>query len=1407
MKQRLLLALLVLFASVGSTWGQITIEAPANSGDIKVQFTADLREVVGTVPAVSGFTLAENAWTSTNNTVTITIPTTSSTGATYTITRAEGSNYTGITVTNTTKNTGKISISDAVITSFTCKENGLEKLTVTSAANLTTLDCSKNKIDNSNWDLSTSAPKLTSLTCNDNELTGTINLGTEVTSINCTENKLTGVTGGKIDTDGSSKLTITAGTQTATYGQTEASHLPHANEWFDITKMFVVPSASSREAQAATPVTLGFYTDASKVKVNSIKKMVNGSKTNANYITNSGVNNNEYKFYSSSNGYEYGSYVLELGTTETGKTGITYEINFLVAPAKFTLTTSQDDGIDEITVTSSAATKVGNFTYTYSGSGNTKTAYQGNLLTVSSTLEDNYSFAKYTNLDGLKTDDDATKVTTMEVTGTKSKVATEQIISFKATSTIAQRTLTLVPVAADGSYTVTRKDGKPIENNKVPHGTEIVIEAFPNPDCEVDVIKIGSTEYTTSGSTYKIIDNKVSCTVAVNTTIAVTFKKKTASGVKVTVYAPNFTKVTVNSNYIWQKEVGAGQVVAFGTEQPLNSHTFTVAVESNGSNSIKVNSITMNNTTNGTVVDNGATFTVAETVTAVTFVVDAIEQEEPVFIPTGTEQTVKYDGSAKTFAYTTNPAGETFTLSYAKKNDSSYDEAVTTAPTNVGEYKVQYKKKYADTWLPTGETIYTLKIEKADLTLSLPSISMVTTNGITKYQLSGGSASFNNRSVTGSFTIYNGPSENTSLIVPDANKDKSHTVTVKFVPKSAQDKANYNEATATVTINVSGKDAVKTYTVKGTLTNGITVSVYNGNASLNSSSISSGISVAEGSNIRLVFKVPDGKQIDDILNDTGATPTTLKNGSNWSDNTLTLSALDKNINFALQVSDVAAKSKFKITVAKDYETTYDGTVKSVVPNESSTTYFTVMKADDNAPANGTYTLVYAYKQNGQVVKSPTNAGTYDVEITVQPAGNLASTYQATTASMKMIVKKATPEINTPPTASVVGKGAKLSSSILTGGSASVPGTFVWAAPETIVEATGKFVVIFKPTDSTNYEEAYGTGEKMAEVKVTDKAVLSISQNEHCTIKVTAGNKTYSNGETIPVGTTITITATPAATYKVTKILVNGTAISGTTYTTTAAPINISVEVEQEFTVSVSTLLKGIELVLPPTSNVVKKGESYSFSVKGLAADLANLVVSDGTNIYTGTNGAYTISNITANKTITVTMKAGTAPTQVEAVIEANLSTQGKSMGTVTVTKISSLRADAVDSSIQKFYYGDKIRITATPAAGCRFVGWEGRTETSSVIDVTITDTSYKFKAVFAGSPTGAEVIEGVDIYGSNGEIVVKCDGAARITIVSMNGQSKQQEISGDTRIPAGAGIYGIVFEQGKNVMRTKVAVK
>lgn len=508
--------------------------------------------------------------------------------------------------------------------------------------------------------------------------------------------------------------------------------------------------------------------------------------------------------------------------------------------------------------------------------------------------------------------------------------------------------------------------------------------------------------------------------------------------------------------------------------------------------------------------------------------------------------------------------------------------------------------------------------------------------------------------------------------------------------------------------------------------------------------------------------------------------------------------------FCLFGSAVADKAELVLVSAKDDDHIYDGQVQ-----QFDTEVITVKNKSTNAEVDNLSwndaTITYKEDAIGQTTTAPKNAGTYTVTISRPEDG----TYKAFTATGTMIIKQAEPTIiNWPNTTegdpAKIGKGQPLSSAILTGGVASCKGSFEWVSPATVVNANGQYAIKFVSKDS-NYKDVVSPDD--AYVEISNESILSIASDETYTITVKGSDgKEYKNGQTVPVGITLTFTVTPASTYKLKTLYVNGKAISGSTYTTTAGPIAVKAEMEQEFTVSVSTTLKGIELVLP-SSNVVKKGASYSFSVKGLAADLANLVVSDGTNIYTGTNGAYTISNITANKTITVTMKAGTVPTQVEAVIEANLSTQGKSMGTVTVTKISSLRADAVDSSTQKFYYGDKIRVTATPAAGCRFVGWEGRTETSSVIDVLITETSYKFKAVFAGSPTGAEVIEGVDIYGSNGEIVVKCDGAARITIVSMNGQSKQQEISGDTRIPAGAGIYGIVFEQGNNVMRTKVAVK
>ncbi|NDD81992.1 MAG: hypothetical protein EBZ53_05430 [Verrucomicrobia bacterium] len=66
------------------------------------------------------------------------------------------------------------------------------------------------------------------------------------------------------------------------------------------------------------------------------------------------------------------------------------------------------------------------------------------------------------------------------------------------------------------------------------------------------------------------------------------------------------------------------------------------------------------------------------------------------------------------------------------------------------------------------------------------------------------------------------------------------------------------------------------------------------------------------------------------------------------------------------------------------------------------------------------------------------------------------------------VQKSVPVITAVPTASAILAGEALSNSTLSGGTASVPGTFGWTTPTTVPSATGSYGVTFMPTDTANY---------------------------------------------------------------------------------------------------------------------------------------------------------------------------------------------------------------------------------------------------------------------------------------------------------------------------------------------------
>ncbi len=129
---------------------------------------------------------------------------------------------------------------------------------------------------------------------------------------------------------------------------------------------------------------------------------------------------------------------------------------------------------------------------------------------------------------------------------------------------------------------------------------------------------------------------------------------------------------------------------------------------------------------------------------------------------------------------------------------------------------------------------------------------------------------------------------------------------------------------------------------------------------------------------------------------------------------------------------------------------YDGTAKAV----SATT----------DPTN----LVVWVTYNGSA-SAPTNAGSYTVIGTISDARYYGS------ATNTLVIGKATPSVSDWPTASAIFYGQTLASSTLSGGAASVGGSFAFTSPATVpAVGTTSQGVTFTPADMTNYNTVSST---------------------------------------------------------------------------------------------------------------------------------------------------------------------------------------------------------------------------------------------------------------------------------------------------------------------------------------------
>ena len=153
--------------------------------------------------------------------------------------------------------------------------------------------------------------------------------------------------------------------------------------------------------------------------------------------------------------------------------------------------------------------------------------------------------------------------------------------------------------------------------------------------------------------------------------------------------------------------------------------------------------------------------------------------------------------------------------------------------------------------------------------------------------------------------------------------------------------------------------------------------------------------------------------------------------------------------------------------------TISGTPSSAIVGIAYTFTPTTSNATTISLTAGTLPLGLSLNaSSGTITGTPTTAGTYSgIQITATGSGGSTNL-----SGLSITVIKNTPSVSAWPTASGINRGQALSASTLSGGTASVPGTFAFTNPATVPGSTGIYStsVTFTPTNSANYNTASGT---------------------------------------------------------------------------------------------------------------------------------------------------------------------------------------------------------------------------------------------------------------------------------------------------------------------------------------------
>jgi hypothetical protein len=261
-----------------------------------------------------------------------------------------------------------------------------------------------------------------------------------------------------------------------------------------------------------------------------------------------------------------------------------------------------------------------------------------------------------------------------------------------------------------------------------------------------------------------------------------------------------------------------------------------------------------------------------------------------------------------------------------------------------------------------------------------------------------------------------------------------------------------------------------------------------------------------------------------------------------------------------------------------------------------------------------------------------NVGTYEADVTFTPTDT--ANYNIVTGKVDVVISKATPTVSTWPTASGITYGQALSDSTLTGGAASVAGTFAFTTPATEPNAgTYEADVTFTPTETTNYNSV--TGKVNIVVSKSTPTVTTWPTASGITYGQALSDSTLTGGAASVAGTfalTTPATTPNTGTYEAD---VTFTPTDAVNYIAVSGSVNVEVGI-QPITVSADSKSKDEGSSDPPltwriTAGSLVNGDSITGSLTRVSGDAPGTYHIQQGTLTAGPN--YDLTYITALFTI------------------------------------------------------------------------------------------------------------------------------------------------------------------------------